>query len=396
MKTLVIAPQPFFSPRGTPFSVYYRSLISSELGVKMDFLTYGEGQGVDIPNVNIIRIPRFKLLGNVKLGPSLLKLFLDIFIIIKMVWLLLTNKYDVVHAHEEAVFFAWFLKPVFRYKLIYDMHSSLPQQLTNFKFTTSKTIISIFKTLEDRCLHSADAVITICPDLRDYVNTIIKKKEKHFLIENSIFEDIKLKNPIVKSESPIQSEITYELNGFNNGDEDLLVYAGTLEKYQGIDILVKSMKEVLQQSSKVKLLIAGGTPEQVKEFSKLSESLGLNNYIKFTGRVPQKIAKDYTNKADILLSPRSDGTNTPLKIYEQLASGKPLVATKIYSHTQVLTDAVAFLVEPNPGDMAKGILLAIQNKDEAKKKVATAIKLYEDEYSRTVYKSKLKKLLESI
>ena len=394
MKTLVVAPQPFFSPRGTPFSVYYRSLISSELGVKMDFLTYGEGQDVDIPNLNIIRIPRFKMLGNVVLGPSPLKLFLDVFIILKMIWLLATRKYDVVHAHEEAVFFAWFLKPIFRYKLIYDMHSSLPQQLTNFKFTTSKTLIGLFKYLEDRCLHSAEAVITICPDLRDYVDSIITKKEKHFLIENSIFEDIKLKNPTKVNNN--KGSDSFNLNGFVNENEDLLVYAGTLEKYQGIDILVKSMKEVVSKSDTVKLLIAGGTKEQVLEFSNLADSLGLSEKVKFTGRVPQNIAKDYTNKADILLSPRSDGTNTPLKIYEQLASGKPLVATKIYSHTQVLTDEVAFLVEPNPEDMAKGILLAIQNKESAEAKVANAMKLYEDVYSRKVYKTKLKKLLESL
>ena len=394
MKTLVVAPQPFFSPRGTPFSVYYRSLISSELGVKMDFLTYGEGQDVDIPNLNIIRIPRFKMLGNVVLGPSPLKLFLDVFIILKMIWLLSTRKYDVVHAHEEAVFFAWFLKPIFRYKLIYDMHSSLPQQLTNFKFTTSKTLIGLFKYLEDRCLHSAEAVITICPDLRDYVDSIIIKKEKHFLIENSIFEDIKLKRPTVVKNNNISEE--NNLNGFVKEGEELLVYAGTLEKYQGIDILVKSMKEVVSKSDSVKLLVAGGTKEQVTEFSNLAESLGLSEKVKFTGRVPQNIAKDYTNKADILLSPRSDGTNTPLKIYEQLASGKPLVATKIYSHTQVLTDDVAFLVEPTPEDMAKGILSAIQDKQGAKDKVTNAMKLYEDVYSRKVYKTKLKKLLESL
>jgi glycosyltransferase involved in cell wall biosynthesis len=394
MKTLVVAPQPFFSPRGTPFSVYYRSLISSELGVKMDFLTYGEGQDVDIPNLNIIRIPRFKMLGNVVLGPSPLKLFLDVFIIIKMIWLLATRKYDVVHAHEEAVFFAWFLKPIFRYKLIYDMHSSLPQQLTNFKFTTSKTLIGLFKYLEDRCLHSAEAVITICPDLRNYVDSIITKKEKHFLIENSIFEEVKLKNPS-KVKNNINDE-SFDLKGFVKENEELLVYAGTLEKYQGIDILVKSMKEVLSKSKNVKLLIAGGTKEQVADFSNLANSLGIADKVKFTGRVPQNIAKDYTNKADILLSPRSDGTNTPLKIYEQLASGKPLVATKIYSHTQVLTDDVAFLVEPNPEDMAKGILAAIQDKQSAKDKVTSAIKLYEDVYSRKVYKTKLKKLLESL
>ncbi len=393
MKTLVIAPQPFFSPRGTPFSVYYRTMISSELGVKMDFLTYGEGEEVDIPNVNFIRIPRFKFLGNVKIGPSPLKLFLDIFIFTKMFWLLIKNKYDVVHAHEEAVFMAYFLKPIFKYKLIYDMHSSLTQQLTNFQFTTSKLIINTFKKLEDNCLHSAEAVITICPDLRDYVNTIITNKEKHFLIENSIFDPVKKKNTVKNN---IDDKIDFNIDEFVKDDEQLLVYAGTLEKYQGIDILVNSMKYVTEENNKVKLLIAGGTQEQVNEYSKLSKNLGIESYIKFTGRVPQQFAKEFTAKADILLSPRSDGTNTPLKIYEQLASGKPLVATRIYSHTQVLTEDVAFLVDPTPKDMAKGIILSLNEKELVKQKVESAMNLYENEYSRTVYTSKLKRLLETL
>ena len=152
MKALVVTPQPFFSPRGTPFSVYYRTLISAELGLKIDLLTYGEGQDVDIPGVRIIRIPRFGFLGNVKVGPSVLKLFLDIFVMIWTIGLLLWNRYDFIHAHEEAVFFCRFLKPIFRFKLVYDMHSSLPQQLTNFQFTNSKLLISFFKKLEDSCL----------------------------------------------------------------------------------------------------------------------------------------------------------------------------------------------------------------------------------------------------
>jgi glycosyltransferase involved in cell wall biosynthesis len=276
------------------------------------------------------------------------------------------------------------------------MHSSLPQQLTNFQFTTSKFLINTFKFLEDKCLQSAEAVITICPDLRDYVNTIITKKEKHFLIENSIFEDIHLKHKKDTSANSNVEQPGINLEDFLNPDEQLLVYAGTLEKYQGIDILVKSMKDVTAKDKKVKLLVVGGTKDQVDGFNKLSKSLGLEKVIKFTGRVQQKLAKEYTNSADILLSPRSDGTNTPLKIYEQLASCKPLVATKIYSHTQVLTDEVCFLVEPNPEDMAKGILASLQNKEESKKKVDNALKLYEDQYSRTVYKTKLKKLLESL
>ena len=63
MRARVIAPQCFFSPRGTPFSVCYRRLITSELGVELDLITYGEGQDVDIPGVRAHRIPGFAFLG---------------------------------------------------------------------------------------------------------------------------------------------------------------------------------------------------------------------------------------------------------------------------------------------------------------------------------------------
>ena len=84
MKALVIAPQPFFSPRGTPMSVYYRALVMARKGVEIDLLTYGEGQDVEIPGVRIVRIPAFPFLGHIKTGPSLLKLFLDVFITLWM------------------------------------------------------------------------------------------------------------------------------------------------------------------------------------------------------------------------------------------------------------------------------------------------------------------------
>ena len=191
MKALVIAPQPFFTPRGTPFSVYYRTMISAELGVDIDLLTYGEGQDVDIPGIRILRISRFAFLGNVKTGPSALKLFLDVVLFLRAVWVLIRNKYDVVHAHEEAVFFCRFLKPLFGFKMIYDMHSSLPQQLTNFNFTKSKLLIGLFEKLENTAIKNSEAIITICPDLADYVDSLIGKHEKHFLIENSIFDEDK-------------------------------------------------------------------------------------------------------------------------------------------------------------------------------------------------------------
>ena len=392
MKALVIAPQPFFSPRGTPFSVYYRTLVMSEMGVKIDLLTYGEGQDVDLPGVRIIRIPRFGLLGNVKTGPSGLKLFLAVFIVLWTLMLLLRNRYDFVHAHEEAVFFCRFLKPIFRFKMIYDMHSSLPQQLTNFSFTKSKMLIGAFKWLEDTCIHAADAVITICPALADYVDDLIGKSDKHLLIENSIFDDVKL----VKNKSAeMKDSLDPENEPFKLPEnKKFVVYTGTLESYQGIDMLIKGFKSVVASVTDAHLLIVGGSPQQVEKYSALAEREGVSAHCSFTGRVAQKLAKYYNSIANVILSPRSAGTNTPLKVYEQLASGVPLVATRIYSHTQVLDDDVAFLVEPDAADLGRGILEALSDKVAAESKVNNAKKLYDEKYSRHAYENKMTRLLD--
>jgi glycosyltransferase involved in cell wall biosynthesis len=225
MKALVIAPQPFFTPRGTPFSVYYRTLVTAELGVKVDLLTYGEGQDVDIAGVRMIRIPRFGFLGQVKTGPSLLKLLLDVFLMIWTIGLVSRYRYDFVHAHEEAVF-----------KLVYDMHSSLPEQLVNFNFTKSKVLITIFRRLEQTCIEAADAVITICPALSSYVEGLLKETRKHLLIENSIFDKVRTKTDGNASSSPAPKNVKVPRNA------DLIVYAGTLETYQGIDLLLDAFR----------------------------------------------------------------------------------------------------------------------------------------------------------
>jgi glycosyltransferase involved in cell wall biosynthesis len=368
--------------------VYYRALVMAERGVQIDLLTYGEGQDVDIPGCRIIRIPRFAFLGPVKIGPSLLKLFLDGWLVLWAIGLLVRNRYAFVHTHEEAVFFSRLLKPLFRFKLVYDMHSSLPQQLTNFRFTTSRTLIGAFRRLERSSLQAADAVITICPDLADYALAEGVQPERHFLIENSIFDDVRL---ATKSNGTQDERATLPAVP---EDGPLVVYAGTLESYQGIDILLRAFAIVRERRPDARLLIVGGTPTQVDAFTAMARELSLGDTCTFTGRVSKNAAGEYTSHAAVVVSPRRQGTNTPLKIYEQLASGKPLVATNIWSHTQVLDESVCFLVEPDPESMARGILEALNDGVRRDQVVSAALELYETQYSRHVYETKIQQVLE--
>jgi glycosyltransferase involved in cell wall biosynthesis len=389
VKLLVVAPQPFFTPRGTPFSVYYRTLVLAEQGAQIDLLAYGEGQDVDLPGVRIVRIPRLGL-GPIPVGPSRRKLFADVFMVLWTVALLARQRYDVVHAHEEAVFWCRLLKPIFRFRLIYDVHSSLPQQLENFRFTRSRLLIGIFHWLEQSCLRAADAVVTICPDLRDYVVRVGVSPARHLLIENSIFDDVRLR---AGASSQTGSDLPREKPDL---ERPTLLYAGTFEVYQGIEILLRAMVRVHEVEPDVQLLLAGGTDEQVEAMRALAEALGVASACVFTGRVPKGEALRYTRAARVLLSPRTHGTNTPLKVYEQLASGVPLVATRIWSHTQVLDESVCFLVDAEPAALAEGILRALRDPQEAQLRALNARALYAKEYARPIYEHKIRRLLELV
>jgi hypothetical protein len=88
------------------------------------------------------------------------------------------------------------------------------------------------------------------------------------------------------------------------------------------------------------------------------------------------------------VSPRSRGTNTPLKIYQYLRSGRVIVATRLLTHTQVLSDETAILTGASPNEFAAGLLAAIADPARAAAIGARARELAETKYSYDAYLDK--------
>lgn len=388
-RALVLAPQPFFSGRGTPFSVYFRTKALAELGVAVDLLTYGEGDDIDLPNVRVVRIPRIPFCGDVKVGPSGVKLILDMVLMLWTIGMLLRHRYSFVHAHEESVFWAGWLKPIFGYSLVYDMHSSLPQQLRNFGYTDSRFIVRTFEALERSALEHSDAVITICPDLERYAVSVMPDPSRHLLIENSVFGSVRLKARRATRYPFLGTETLRVPEGTR-----VLLYAGTFERYQGLELLVRAFARARPRLGDAMLVLVGGTPSQVERLRADTRALGIAESCVVIGRVAPDQVRDLIGRASVLLSPRIDGTNTPLKVYEQLASGIPLVATRIFSHTQVLSDDVCFLVDPTEEAMAEGLVAAMTDTAARHRVTAGALALYRARYSPDAYEAKMRRLLE--
>ena len=98
----MIAPQPFFEPRGTPFSEFHRIRALTDLGHTVDLVTYPIGQDVTLPGLRVFRSLRVPFLSHVKIGPSLAKIPLDALLTLTAIRRACSDRYDAVHSHEEG------------------------------------------------------------------------------------------------------------------------------------------------------------------------------------------------------------------------------------------------------------------------------------------------------
>src|SRR5215203_2734079 len=334
----MIAPEPFFEPRGTPFSEFHRIRALTQLGHTVDLVTYPFGDDVSIPGLSVFRSFRPPFIRHVRIGPSLAKIPLDLLLALTAVRRALAERYDAVHSHEEGSFIGVLLAAALRVPHLYDMHSSLPQQLTNFAFSRSRTLSRLFGWMERFVIRKSRVVIVICPHLEQTVREI-DGTVPTVLIENSPGSG---EAPVAGSGARIRQELGLEPAG------PIVLYTGTFEAYQGLDLLFAAAAQVGRERPDVRFVLAGGRPEQIAAARNQAAAAGAARSVVFAGQRPADEIPAYLDAADVLVSPRSNGTNTPLKIYQYLRAGRPIVATRLLTHTQVLTDEVAFLTDATP------------------------------------------------
>jgi glycosyltransferase involved in cell wall biosynthesis len=382
MNILMLAPEPFFQPRGTPISVYFRLKALSDLGHQTVLVTYPLGEDVAFPGLRIRRVSNFLRLRRIKIGPSPAKIPLDALMFFSAFRELRKKPFDLIFSHEEAAWIGVLLGKGFGVPHLYDMHSSLPQQLENFNFSKSRFLKKIFLVLERAVLKRSRAVIVICRDLLEYVAKRGFGKKAVFLENFMDFADFE--------GEPLEAGLlNRKKREIAPGGEKIVLYAGNFEPYQGIPLLVEAFARV---KSKAVLLLVGGSKTEHDAMREKARTLGAAEKVVFVEKVPPQRVPLYLALADVLVSPRVSGTNTPLKIYAFLKSGKPLVATNLWTHTQVVDETIAILAAPEPQGLAEGIAFALDS-DEAQARAREAKSLADREFVYPKYLSKIRDAL---
>jgi glycosyltransferase involved in cell wall biosynthesis len=347
VRILLLAPQPFFQARGTPIAVRRVLEFLTGRGHRVDVLTYHEGSDVEIPGCRIVRIPRIPGVRNIRPGFSLKKVLCDLVMLVCCMGMMRRTRYDLVHAVEESAFIAAALRPFTRVPYVYDMDSSLAEQLLD-AYPMLTLAGPILRRCEALAVRRSAGVLTVCAALQD-----IARRHAPSTPVGRV-EDTTLLSPGNGSNGA--KHLPPETEG-----APVALYVGNLERYQGIDLLLEGFRHTLAQMEQARLVIVGGQKDDIERYGRRASALGIGEAVHFMGPKPVSELGDLLREADVLVSPRLKGTNTPMKIYSYLDSGTAVLATRLRTHTQVLDERTAYLVDPEPVAFGTGLARLLQD-----------------------------------
>jgi glycosyltransferase involved in cell wall biosynthesis len=359
-RVLVVAPEPFYEDRGTPIAVHQLLQALSELSYDVDVVTFPIGRTIEIPGVRYFRAANPFHLRRVPIGFSLTKVLLDVTLISELFRRLSKGGYACIHAVEEAAFPCVLLGQRFGVPVIYDMQSSLPEQLARHLAFRSMMAQSALVRMERWLLRHADSIVSsagLAPRVRALAPEA-RLREWRFA-------------SALPSAAPGDAGMLRRDLGLDPA-RPVVVYSGTFEPYQGLPELLAAIPHVRAEVPNVAFVLVGADETGGTAVSREHVDLIREGALRVVKRQTRERIPSFLAMADVLVSPRAYGDNLPLKIFDYLAAGKPIVATDIPAHRALLDDESALLTSAWAPELASGIVRLLRDRELADRLARTA------------------------
>ena len=376
-RILFIASQPFFEWRGSPIRLGFDVMSLSQLGYEVDFLTLPLGQRREVPGVRIVRAPNIFFAKKIAIGPSLLKLAFDGVMFFMALGMVLRRRYAVVHGVEDAGIVAWAASRIGRAGLVFEKHSD-PSSYKKGK--GRNFVMRAYTAVEHFVIRHADAVIGTGPALVEQAMAAgCGGRACHI-------PDIPSSLAVPTPDATAAERAKYA------GGKDcvLCAYVGSFAVYQGIDLLFDAICRAAAQEPRARFLIIGGTPQEIAARREQLKAAGVEDAVSFAGFIAPDALPNTLAAADVLLSPRIAGANTPLKLLDYLKAGGAIVATDCEANRLILDERSALLVQPRADDFAKAIVALCRDEAMRRRIASGGAGLLEEKYNFGAFKAGLK------
>jgi glycosyltransferase involved in cell wall biosynthesis len=259
--------------------------------------------------------------------------------------------YDVVYVrHPRLAAFLLRSRALHRLPVVYEAHEV-------FHLTTARPErAAALRALEARIFRGVDGIVAITASLRQAIEDAFRPAA-----------------PIAVVPDGVRLE-RFAPGRWTGGR--LICYVGQLYPWKGVDVLVRAMRYLGGEQA----VIVGGTDRDVERIRALAAREGAGERVRVTGQVEPRAAAEYLGHAGIAVLPGSRTLlgarfTSPLKLFEYMAAGVPVVAADLPSFREILSDGESALLVPpeDPEALAGGIRRLLDDPSLARKIRANAL-----------------------
>ncbi|MGA7181636.1 MAG: TIGR04063 family PEP-CTERM/XrtA system glycosyltransferase [Thiobacillaceae bacterium] len=252
-------------------------------------------------------------------------------------------KPDIIHAHSPALngLPAVRVGRAMGIPVVYEIRAFWEDAAVDHGTTREGSLrYRLTRDMETWVVKQADAVTVICEGLRgDLVKRGIAG-EKITVIPNAV--DIEKFGLSGESDNALQAQLGLE-------GSRVLGFIGSFYAYEGLDLLLDALPEILSHMPDIKVLLVGGGPQEANLRAQ-AKKLGIEDKVVFTGRVPHQEVSRYYDLVDVLVyarhSMRLTNLVTPLKPLEAMAQGRLFVASDVGGHKELIENGKTGLLFP--------------------------------------------------
>ena len=328
---LVVAPTPFFSDRGCHVRILEEIRAAEREGYRATVVTYHLGK--DVPGLPIHRSLNVPWYQKLSAGPSIHQFYLDALLLWTGFRACRRDRPTVIHGHlHEGVGVGKILSLLFRVPLVGDLQGSLVGELIQHHFIKPTGFVHKLFCGAERWLirwphHlvlSSDRATEGVTEIADL--TVPATVLDDGVDENQFYPAAPEENLRAKLDLP--------------ADKTLVAFLGVLSEYQGVSVMLRAAKRVIDQHPDVVFVVMGYP--KIEHYRAVAEELGIGDSVLFPGRIPYARARDYLAACDIGFSAKADVTEANGKLLNYMAVGLPIVATDTRVNRSLLADTALY------------------------------------------------------
>lgn len=254
------------------------------------------------------------------------------------------SQYDIIYARDyHTVIIALLPRLLYHKKIIYEINGlANEEQKLKSHSIFSRVVVFLIKRAEIMAARNSDKIVSVTPHIAKYLEQDLHcQPDKIKVISNGV--NIKKFYPVL--DKNLLSQKKKKL-GIEDGDF-LIEFIGNLAPWQGIEYLIQVAPFLLRDKKNVKFLIVGEGAWRDK-FELSVFELGLTDDFIFTGMVDYEEIPIYINIADICVLPKRKLKSgySPIKLYEYMACGKPIISSKAEGLEFIEEEGVGRVIDP--------------------------------------------------